>query len=241
VLRLLRVGPLKAAPEIIAAFARTAFWSVGALLVAGSLMAVIHLGSVDALLHTQYGRIVLWKLGGVAGLLSIAAFNKWVLTPDLLQRFDTTRLLNSIRIEALLMIAVIGVSTILAATPPADRVDAASIPSIATEVSVPSDSGQFTLQVKFSSSPYDETQPLSVSLVDDAGNPFTPLEVEVTVSIPSRRIEALPLRIVRSEGNHIVIDADFPDARDTHFETLILVTDFDRERFTFDRDGPLER
>lgn len=240
-LRMLRAGPLKAAPEIIAAFARTAFWSVGALVVAGSLTAVIHLGSVDALLHTQYGQIVLWKLGGVAGLLLIAAINKWVFTPDFLKRFDTTQLMNSIRFETLLMIAVIGVSTILAATPPAGRAETALAQSIATDVSVPSDSGQFTLNVKFSSSPYDETQPLSVSLVDNAGNPITPLEAEITVTIPSRRIEALPLRIVRREGNHIVVDADFPDASDTQFAALMLVTDFDRERFVFNRDGALER
>ena len=74
---------------------------------------------------------------------------------------------------------------------------------------------------------------------DDLPGCFFPTTT-VTVSIPSRRIESLPLSIVRREGNHIVIDADFPDAADTHFEALVLVTDFDRERFAFDREGRLE-
>lgn len=240
ILRLLQKGPIGAAPKIIAGFARTAAWSVFALLLAGFVMALIHLSSIDALLHTDYGRLVMWKLLGVGGLLLLALINKLVLTPDFLKRLDTARLKTSIRVEAGLMIGVIALSTLLAATPPGSRAETPLPQSSTARVEVLSDTGQFVLQVDFSSAVYDETQPLSLTLYDDAGAPFTPLEVALTVSIPSRRIESLPLPIVRREGNHVVIDADFPDAADTHFEALVLVTDFDRERFAFDREGRLE-
>lgn len=240
ILRLLQNGPIGAAPKIIAGFARTAAWSVFALLLAGFVMALIHLSSIDALLHTDYGRLVMWKLLGVGGLLLLALINKLVLTPDFLKRLDTARLKTSIRVEAGLMIGVIALSTLLAATPPGSRAETPLPQSSTARVEVLSDTGQFVLQVDFSSAAYDETQPLSLTLYDDAGAPFTPIEVALTVSIPSRRIESLPLPIVRREGNHIVIDADFPDAADTRFEALVLVTDFDRERFAFDREGRLE-
>ena len=209
-------------------------------MLAGFVMALIHLSSIDALLHTDYGRLVMWKLLGVGGLLLLALINKLVLTPDFLKRLDTARLKTSIRVEAGLMIGVIALSTLLAATPPGSRAETPLPQSSTARVEVLSDTGQFVLQVDFSSAVYDETQPLSLTLYDDAGAPFTPLEVALTVSIPSRRIESLPLPIVRREGNHVVIDADFPDAADTHFEALVLVTDFDRERFAFDREGRLE-
>ena len=118
-LRLLRNGPLATAPDILSAFARAAVWSVGALLVVGLAMAVVHLNSVEALFLTDYGAALLWKLAGVVGLLFLALINKYVLTP----RFNTSiyprALKTSIRIEAALMIVVIVLSTFLAATPPA--------------------------------------------------------------------------------------------------------------------------
>ena len=138
------------------------------------------------------------------------------------------------------MIAVIAVSTLLAATAPASRADEPSAASAQTGISVVSDTGNYTLQVEFSSRPYDEKQPLSLELFDSTGAAYKPLEVSVSVTIPSRRIEALPLAILRSEDNHLVIDADFPDAQDTYFEALVLVTDFERERFVFDRGGRIE-
>ena len=239
-LRLLRKGPLADAPEILAAFARIALWSVAALFVVGGTMAAIHLKSIDALLHTAYGETLLWKLGGVAGLLLFAAINKLVLTPDLLRRFEPGRMKISIRLEALLMIAVITVSTLLAATAPASRADEPSIASAPTGISVVSDTGNYTLQVEFSSRPYDEKQPLSLELFDSSGAAYKPLEVSISVSIPSRRIEALPLSVMLAEGSHLAIDADFPHAQDTRFEALVLVTEFDRERFVFDRGGRVE-
>ena len=96
------------------------------------------------------------------------------------------------------------------------------------------------MAVDFSSQRYDETLPLSMELFDSAGDAITALEVSLTVTIPSRRIEALPLSISSIEGNHAIIEADFPDAGDTSFEALILVTDFDRERFVFNRQGRIE-
>lgn len=239
-LRFLRKGPLADAPQLLGAFARVALLSVGALLVAGLVMAIIHVKSVDALLQSPYGQTLLWKLGGVAGLLLLAAINKFVLTPDFLKRFEARRLKASIRIEVLLMVLIITVSTLLAATPPVVRAELSGTQAESARISVPSDTGNYTLQVTFSSAPYDETQPLSAEVLDVSGNPFTPLEFSITVTIPSRRIEALPLTILSVQGNHVAIKGDFPDTSDTHFNAQVLVTDFDRERFAFNQEGPLE-
>ena len=120
-LRLLRKGPLADAPGILDRFSRVALWSVGALLAVGVLMAAVHLGSFDALLTTEYGNTLLWKLLGVAGLLVFAVVNKLWLTPQLVTDYDPSALKRSIRLEAILMVMVIATSTILAATPPATK------------------------------------------------------------------------------------------------------------------------
>ena len=118
-LHLLRKGPLADAPGILNRFSQVAQWSVCALLAAGVLMGAVHLGSLDALLTTEYGNTLLWKLLGVAGLLVIAVVNKIWLTPQLATSYDPGTLKRTMRLEAVLMVAVIALSTILAATPPA--------------------------------------------------------------------------------------------------------------------------
>jgi len=239
-LRLLRKGPLVDAPRILERFAKAALWSVGALLAAGVLMAAIHIQSIDALFNTIYGSTLLWKLGGVAALLAFAMANKFWLTPRLSEQYNPGKLRTSIRIEALVMLAVIAISTVLAATPAVSKSDGEQTAGPTSSISVASESGDYSLTVDFSSQRYDETLPLSMELYDSGGDAIAVLEVSLTVTIPSRRIESLPLSISAIEGNHVSVDADYPDASDTFFEVLILVTDFDRERFVFTREGRIE-
>jgi hypothetical protein len=240
-LRQLRKGPLVDAPRILERFAKAALWSVGALLAAGVLMGAIHIQSIDALSSTIYGNTLLWKLGGVAGLLALAMANKFWLTPKLSEQYNPSKLRTSIRIEALVMLAVIAISTVLAATPPVAKGDGVKAAGQNSSIWVASESGDYSLTVDFSSRRYDETLPLSMELFDSRGDASTALEVSLTVTIPSRRIVALPLRVSSIEGNHVIIEANFPDTGDTSFEALILVTEFDRERFVFNREGRIER
>ena len=139
------------------------------------------------------------------------------------------------------MLAVIAISTVLAATPPVAKSDGEQTAGPTSSISVASESGDYSLTVDFSSQRYDETLPLSMELFDSRGDAFTALEVSLTVTIPSRRIVALPLSVSSIEGNHVIVEANFPDTGDTSFEALILVTEFDRERFVFNREGRIER
>lgn len=53
---------------------------VAALMVSGSVLAVVQVGDVTALWTTAYGRVLLAKLCLLAILFSLAAFNRWRLT-----------------------------------------------------------------------------------------------------------------------------------------------------------------
>lgn len=96
------------------------------------------------------------------------------------------------------------------------------------------------MEVNFSSQTHDEKQRMSLELCDSAGNPYTLLEASTTMTIPCRRIEALPMAVVGTDDSYRVIDSDFPNADDPHCEALILITDIDRERFAFEREGRIE-
>ena len=138
------------------------------------------------------------------------------------------------------MLVVIAISTVLAATPPVAKGDDRQTAGSTSVVRVMSESGDYIVAVDFSSQRYDETLPLSIELYDSGGDAIAAREASVTVTIPSRRIESLPLSISGIKGNHVIVEADFPDAADTSFEALILVSDFDREKFVFNREGRIE-
>jgi len=82
-------------------FGELALYVVGALIAAGVVLLWILIGSPLALFDSAYGRLVAIKLLIVAGLLSLTAVNKLLLTPALL-RGDVSalrRLRRSITIE----------------------------------------------------------------------------------------------------------------------------------------------
>ena len=98
-----RAGALAARFGIIAA------WLVAALLAAGAALLWQLLESVSSLWASDYGRMVAVKILLVAGLLGFAAFNKWQLTPGLLENAPraAARLRRSIVVEMLLAAGIL--------------------------------------------------------------------------------------------------------------------------------------
>ena len=103
-------------------FGIVATWAVGVLVVAGSGLAWLLSGSIAALLGTAYGWGLLAKLATVAGLLGLAALNKWRLVPALAagEPSAAPALLRSIAFEwgavALVLLATAAITTVT--TPP---------------------------------------------------------------------------------------------------------------------------
>jgi len=78
-------------------------------------------GSLSALLSTAYGWTLLAKLGVVAGLMVLAALNKWRFVPALASGDPTTasHLRRSIQIEALaVLLILLATATLTSITTP---------------------------------------------------------------------------------------------------------------------------
>ena len=78
-----RFGGQVALADLADLFGRRAIWIVPVLLLAGTLYAVMLVGSVAALATTPYGQVLIVKVGLVSGLLGLAALNKFRLVPAL--------------------------------------------------------------------------------------------------------------------------------------------------------------
>ena len=78
-----RFGGQAALADLADVFGRRAIWIVPVLLIAGTLYAVMLVGSFAALATTPYGQVLMVKVGLVSGLLGLAALNKFRLVPAL--------------------------------------------------------------------------------------------------------------------------------------------------------------
>jgi copper transport protein len=227
--------------RLLKRFSATASGAIAVLVFAGLMMALVHLSAPSALTETTYGRLLTWKLLGVAGLLGIAAWNKLRLTPAIAagEARAVGRLRRSIEFEGLLMLGVVALSTVVASMAPELPVAGAAASKPAGKVqafTVESRSGEYKLNVRIDESAESATGVLEV--VDAAGAPLVPVDVEARASLPSFELEDVELTVDRSNGTSAGIDlAPLTVPGTWILEVDVFVTDFDKETFEFQLDS----
>ncbi len=89
------------------------------LVVAGIALAIVQVETPSALLTTSYGRILSAKLGLVAILLALAAWNRWRLTAPAVSDEGAARsLVRSITAETIIVLAILALAAGWRFTPP---------------------------------------------------------------------------------------------------------------------------
>jgi putative copper resistance protein D len=103
---------------------KVAFWSVIALVITGTFTAYNGLGfDLYRLLFSAYGRTLIIKVVVFAGVLAIGAYNRYWLVPKVSDPAACDALLRNVQVEsAILLLAVLGLATLLANTPPAHSI-----------------------------------------------------------------------------------------------------------------------
>jgi putative copper resistance protein D len=119
--------------------------SVGVLLATGIVNSWYLVGSVNNLVETVYGQLVLLKLGLFAALVVIATVNRFHLTPQLPSAQAARKLLRNSMVETALGLAVVFVVGLLGTLPPAvhshHHVPITTIPADASFVHIHSKQG----------------------------------------------------------------------------------------------------
>ncbi len=109
---------------VVGRFSTMAGISFAGILVAGTLLAIVEVGSVANLFETGYGQMLLLKIALVGLLLILAWYNRYLLLPGLFSAAAAARpaaltrgwqrLVSTVRLEACGMVAVLGVTAVLA-------------------------------------------------------------------------------------------------------------------------------
>ena len=183
-LLVLAQGPAAIAGHACRRFSRLAVPCVVVLVGTGVGLAALQLGHWDALLQTQYGILVMGKLGLLAVLILLAAWNRNRLTPALLAGAPRAalHLRASIAAEAVLAAVVLALTAALTFTPP-PRAQPPELPLM-----VMAANGPIMAHVELQSS-RPGTNRISVSLM-----PPTALPKEVWLELTQKAAGAGPIR-----------------------------------------------
>jgi copper transport protein len=126
-------GRTRDAAEVLARFSGVAAGVLGLLVVSGALLGWRIIGSWSGLFGTTYGRLLMVKVGIVALVAGVAWWNRARLLPrardavghtELQRAADGVR--RAVRVEALLIVAVLGVTGFLTNQSPRDEPTAAA-------------------------------------------------------------------------------------------------------------------
>lgn len=207
---------------------------VAVLVIAGTALAVIQVETFSALVDTDYGRLLLAKLALVVGLFALAATNRWVLTrpAEAGQTAARHRLVRSIAVETVIVLAIFGIAAGWRFTPPPRALAIAAAEPVSTHMMTLQAMADLTVTP-------GKAGPVSVSIMLMTGDfgPLDPKEVTLVLSRPEAGIEPLK-RIATKPGDGTwLVDGlviPFPGRWTVRLD--ILVSDFEMVKL----EGPID-
>ncbi|OHV79516.1 copper resistance CopC/CopD family protein [Ensifer sp. LCM 4579] len=200
-------------------------FAVAALVGAGVTLAIVQVQQPHALFDTAYGRVLLVKLGLLAGLFLLAAINRWSLTAPVLAGDGpaTTRLVRTIAAETAIVLLIFTVVASWRFTPP-PRALAAAAAQPATE-HIHTDKAMAFIQVIPGHAGDVE---VSISVLTGDFRRLDAKEVTLVLSKPDSGIE--PFRrpaVRRSESDWRIDRIAIPLPGTWRVRVDILISDFE--------------
>jgi copper transport protein len=186
-------------------FSAVALAAVALIAVSGAIQAIIEVGSIPDLFDTQFGRAVLIKIILFAILIGIGATHRTRLIPKLVARFENSespgdagsRFLYLLRLEVILVVAVLGVTAALVSYPPPDAIQSGPVSgSVVVE-------GK---QVEYTVDPARVgSNEVHIYVFDDqTGAPQPVRSMDVSFSLPSQDIAPIDANVRRAGPGHFV-------------------------------------
>jgi copper transport protein len=208
---------------ILNRFSRAALPVVAAIALTGLGLAVVQLVGVRNLIETSYGMILSIKLVLVAGLLGLAALNRFRLTPRLaLNPLDTHALVRSIGLECVAAAAILAVVACWRFTPPPRALVKAAVNPLA--IHIHTDAAMFQVLISPGKVGKDN---FVLQLMEGDASPLIAKEATLILSLPERGIEPLQrVATLTADGEWQVADVPIPYPGRWHIRIEALVTDF---------------
>jgi copper transport protein len=210
---------------LLPVWSRWAALSVLWLAVAGSVQAVVEVGSVDALVRTGYGRLLLTKLGILVLVLGVAAVAR-----RLVQRSHAgTGLRRTVGIEVLATVAILGLSAVLVQVNPGRTAGAEAGAVTGNGVSETLTCPLYTLQFNIYPVELGDYNTVHAFVYTPEGKPLPPAEWEISTKLLGQDLEAVKDPLLGLDPPHHALGAvAFPLPGTYEIAFTIRVDDLNR-------------
>jgi copper transport protein len=223
---LLRKANERELGAILPIWSRWAATAVTALILAGTVQALIEVSSLDGLVNSTYGRLILIKIALVVAVLGVAAVSRRMVRGRTAE--SEPRGLRRIVIAELAITAVIlGVTSALVQIPPPRTAEAADTAAVSTTVTKTLTTSTMALQVDIFPATVGNNSIHLYAYTPD-NKPLTVVEWTATAALPSKGIEPIAIPLLRLTDFHAVGDIALPQAGEWTFKFTARTSDIDQ-------------
>jgi copper transport protein len=227
---LLRQANERELTAILPIWSRWAATAVGALILAGVVSALIEVSSVNGLLHSTYGQLILVKVGLAACVLSVAWWSRRLVRSRAGEQ-KPRRLRKAVFVELGITAVVLGVTAALVQISPPRTSAVAGEAAATSTVTKTLTSSTMALQVDIFPATVGNNS-LHLYAYTPDNKPLTVVEWTATAALPAKGIEPIPVPLLRITDFHAIGDIALPQAGQWTFKFIARTSDIDEQSFS---------
>ncbi len=224
---LLREANERELAAILPIWSRWAATAVSALILAGVVQALIEVASVDGLVNSTYGRLIMVKVALAAGVLGVAWYSRRLVRARTAEE-RPHGLRRLVAVELAITAVILGVTAALVQIAPPRTAQAAETAATTnTTVSKTLTNSTMALQVDIFPATVGNNSIHLYAYTPD-NKPLTVVEWTGTAALQSKGIEPIPIPLLRITDFHAVGDIALPAAGQWTFKFTARTSDIDQ-------------
>jgi copper transport protein len=227
---LLRRADERELGAILPIWSRWAATAVAALIIAGSVQALIEVGSFTGFFTSTYGRLILIKIGLAAVVVGMAAYSRRLVRTRTAQA-GPGKLRRIVLAELAVTAVVLGVTAAVVQIPPPRTASAAESATTSTTISQTITDKSVSLQVDVFPAKVGNNS-LHLYAYTPDNKPLPVVEWTATAALPAGGIEPIEVPLLRITDFHAVGDIALPTAGDWTFKFTVRTSDIDQSTLT---------
>ena len=227
---LLRRADHRELGAILPIWSRWAATAVAALIVAGVVQALIEVASIDGLVNSTYGQLILVK-AALAALVIVIAFFSRRLVRSRTAEASPGRLRKIVFAELAITAVVLGVTSAVVQIPPPRSAEAAQAGPTSTTVTKTLTSPKMVLQVDIFPAAVGNNSIHLYAYTPD-NKPLPVVEWTATAALPAKNIEPIEIPLLRINDFHAIGDIALPQAGEWAFTFKARTSEIDQSTLT---------
>ncbi|MEV6845935.1 copper resistance protein CopC [Actinoplanes sp. NPDC051411] len=224
---LLRQANERELAAILPIWSRWAATAVGALILAGVVSALIEVSSVDGLVHSTYGQLILVKVALAACVLGVAWWSRRLVRSRAAEE-KPRGLRKAVFVELGITAVILGVTAALVQISPPRTSAVAGGAAATTTVTKTLTSSTMALQVDLFPATVGNNS-LHLYAYTPDNKPLTVVEWSATAALPSKGIEPISIPLLRITDFHAIGDIALPQAGQWTFKFTARTSDIDEQ------------